>query len=319
MIRPFCNVDLPRLVDVWIQHWSCIGISPPVSMATIEQAILARTFFDPNNLIVAESEGEVRAWCHFAVDGTGSEKAGSEKAGRIRSICFSPDGGLDVCDSLLTAVERAIGSLGAEIVTVGLVRDGHDGYAGLPPIGHGIGIPAADSRTSSLLSRRSYNRDHSISRMVVNTSPYRPPVSRDALQLRRTTRIESHRRIPTEPRLASAMSHFDIERHQTIDHRTDEILSMIEFWSSDVEAQVMNCDNAILDLSLLKQPDQLSIAESYLIGSVIQRMADRRVYTVETAVDSSQQTLIRQLEALQFRNFEQGYQWTKKVPLDEKP
>ncbi|TWT76580.1 hypothetical protein CA13_70760 [Planctomycetes bacterium CA13] len=339
IIRPFRNVDLPCLVDVWIQHWSCVGIAPPVSMATIEQAILARTFFDPQTLLVAEIGGQVQAWCHFAVgppkshqprpfesesefedaanldatnlDATNLDATNLE--GRLRAICFSPDEGLQVCDPLLDAAERAMAKMDATKVSVGLVRDRWDGYAGLPPIGHGIGVPAADSRTSSLLSRKGYNRGGAIARMVVNTSPYRPPVSREALQLRRTTRLEHRLRIPTDPRLASSLSHFDIERHQTTNHQTAEVLSQFDLWSSDVEAQVMNCDNAILDLSLQKEPARLNMAETFLIGSLIQRLADRRVYTVETAVDGSQTELIGQLEALQFRNVEQGYQWTKQL------
>ncbi|TWU41421.1 hypothetical protein Q31b_28650 [Novipirellula aureliae] len=303
-------------------------------MATIEQAILARIFFHRSNLLVAESGGEVRAWCHFGINpvSEASPSVGEKSAelveeqppaeppeqppeleGQIRAICFSADGGLDVCEPLLEASEQAILAQGARRIKVGVVRDRGEGYAGLPPVGHGIGVPAVDSRTSSLLSRKGYNRGKSIFRFVVSTSSYRPPVSREALQFRRTTRLEHVLRIPCEPALASSLSHFDIERFSLLDHRSAEILAQMDLWSSDVEAQVMNCDNAILDLSQRKDPERLDSAETFMIGNLIQRLGDRRIYTVETAVDGTQNELVKQLEALQFKNVEQGYLWTKQI------
>ncbi len=306
-------------------------------MATIEQAILARTFFDPANLLVALSDGQVRAWCHVAVDRYPDEHANElshaavgedivgqdavsqdsvgddEPMARMLAFCFSPDGGLEVCAPLLAAAEARVKELGCNSLRVGLVRDGYDGYVGLPPIGHGIGVPEADTRTTSLLSEMGYTPSEPISRMVVSTSPYRPPVNREALQLRRTTRGVRDPRIPTVPRLASALSHFDIERHKIVDHRTSEVLAQLELWCSDVEAQVMNCSNAILDLSLLEEENQLKAAESFLIGSLIQTLADRRIYFVETAINSDRTELIRQLESLQFENMEKGHQWQKKL------
>ncbi|WP_372717990.1 hypothetical protein [Novipirellula sp.] len=310
------------MVDLWIDHWSCIGMSPPVAMATIEQAILARTFFDPANLLVALSDGQVRAWCHVAVDRY-PEEAGQkgdldtgfehEHMGRMLAICFSPNGGLEVCEPLLAAAEARVKELGCHSLRVGLVRDGYDGYVGLPPIGHGIGVPEADTRTTSLLTQAGYTASDPISRLVVSTSPYRPPVNREALQLRRTTRGVREPRMPVIPRLASAFSHFDIECHKIVDHRTGEMLAQVELWCSDVEAQVMNCAHAILDLSPLENPDRLSGAESFLIGSLIQTLSDRRIYAVETAVNSDRSELIRQLETLQFENTEKGHQWQKKL------
>ncbi|WP_197169306.1 hypothetical protein [Novipirellula galeiformis] len=326
IIRPFCNADLPRLVNVWIEHWSCLGASPPVAMATMEQAILARTFFDPANLLIAQSDGDVLAWCHVAVDGavdseidTTVPKSGvpeesvATRSGRILAFCFSPDGGLEVCDSLLAAAEARVKALGADELNVGLVRDCFDGYVGLPPIGHGIGVPEGDTRMTALLARSGYTLGESISRLVASTSPYRPPINREALQFRRTTRGVRETQIPTQPRLGSAMSHFDIERHQVVDHRTAEVLAEVGLWCSDVEAQVMDGAHAILDLTPLAEAGQLKSVESFLIGSLIQTLADRRIYSVETAINSSQTELIGQLESLQFENTEKGNSWKKKL------
>lgn len=286
-------------------------------MATMEQAILARTFFDPDNLLVAQSDGRLLAWCHVAVDPEPQAAAGEDGVaaaqGRVLAFCFSPAGGREIGESLLAAAETRIQALGGQELSVGHVRDRFHGYLGLPPIGHGIGVPERDTRMTALLSESQYTCGEPISRLVVSTSPYRQPINRAALQFRRTTRGVCQPQIPTLPRLGSAMSHLDIERHQVVDQRTAEVLAEVELWCSDVEAQVMDSAHAILDLSRLEVAGELQTAEGFLIGNLLQSLADRRIYSVETAIDSDQAGLIGQLEALQFENLEKGHRWQKKL------
>ena len=306
-IRSFQNCDLPALADVWIRHWSAVGPSPPVSIATIEQAVLSRAFFDAETLMVATLDDSVVAWCHYQSDPC------DDSAAVICSICFTSEEGLAVCDQLLREVESRIAQSGFSRVTVGMVRDNLFGYAGLAPIGHGIGISATDARTSSLLSRSGYGTDAAIYRLVVSTSPYRAPVSRELLQLRRTTRVEQALVIPDTSVKASAMSHLDAERQTLIDHRSRETLASIDVWLSDPEAQVMSCADAILDLGEIHDRGKLLPTESFLIATAIQSLANRRVFTVETAVDQNQTELIAQLKTLNFNVAEQGHRWGKSL------
>ena len=306
-IRPFQNNDLPALVDVWIDHWSAVGPPPPVSVAMLEQAILARTFFDASHLWIAKVDGAVLAWCHFVPDKT------DEQAAILGVVCFTPDGGLAVCDDLLTAVQQAIRQAGFQRVVVGPLRDDQCGYAGLAPVGHGIGVPAADSRTASLLSRSGFVNQRSVTRMALSTSPYRAPISRQALQLRRTTRIEQCLIIPDDLRRASAMAHLDIKNYRLVDHRASTDLAQISLWTSDPEAQVMSCAESILDLSVVQHRGRIEPAESYLIAAIIQTLADRRIFSVQTAVDTSEDGLIEQLKTLNFQATETGNRWEKQL------
>ena len=227
------------------------------------------------------------------------------------AICFTPDEGLAVCDQLLQEAESRIAQAGFRQVVVGPIRDDALGYAGLSPIGHGIGVPATDARTSSLLSRNGYGTSTALARLIVSTSPYRAPVSREALQLRRTTRIEQRRVVPDQIGNASAMAHFDIERETLVDHRSSKPLASVDWWLSDPEAQVMSCAESIMDLGEIHGRGELRPAESYLIGSTIQTLSNRRVFTVQTSVDQGQSDLILQLKSLLFEVAEQGQRWTK--------
>ena len=287
-----------------MEHWSAVDEAPQVSTAIIEQAILSRTFFETPNLFVVENEGSVEGWTHFLPDPLDETNA------VIGIMCFTPVG-LSACDELLGAAETMIRERGFSRISVGPMRDALLGYSGLEPLGHGIGIPATDVRTASLLSRNAYSPERSITRLTAMTNPYRLPVSREALQLRRSTRLQTEHWFPADPRQASAMAHLDIENFQLINHRTDEVLATVNLWFSDPEAQVMSCANTILDLNEIHSRGSIEPAESFLIGTVIQSLANRRVFSIETAVDSQQSELIDQLTSLHFQNVEQGQRWEK--------
>jgi hypothetical protein len=343
MIRPFQNSDLPGIFEVWIRHWKAARQTPPVSVSILERAILSRNFFRPEFLQVALADGQVIAWAHSFLNetsekqspqqlafGDGTSDVTGAKSATIAAFCFADEPGLAICDQLLKAVETNLLAAGITRIDVGLVRDDRHGYAGLAPIGHGIGVPVSDARTGSLLSRRGYHVARSIDRMVVQTSMYRPPVNRAFLQFRRSTRLGYVPVLPSNERIAAAMSHFDLERHVLVDHQQQQTLAMCGLWMGDSEVQVMESSRAILALSLLDahcydgQPAQVAgsiFSEStskelttecqYLISSLVQSLSNRQIFTVETAVDRDDQKLIEQLIQLKFASVEQGKQWTK--------
>lgn len=331
LIRPFQNSDLPGVFEVWMRHWQAAKHSPPVSLSILERAIMSRQFFDPQTLIVGLADGQVIAWAHWFADPPGIDEPEASdqdvRGATIAAFCLADEPGLAICDQLLLEVEADLRQRGIHHVRVGTVRDERNGYAGLAPIGHGIGIPVADARTNSMLSRHGYHVDRNFDRMVVNTSTYRPPVNRSFLQFRRSTRLDHLPVLPHGERTSSAMSHFDIERHILMDHRQQEPLAVCGLWMGDPEVQVMESSRAILSLRLLEATDfhghpirvdaaasnsnELSDEKQFLITSMIQSLSNRQIFTVETSIDRSETVLIEQLKQLKFDCVEQGRQWLK--------
>ncbi|QDV41521.1 hypothetical protein Enr13x_13640 [Stieleria neptunia] len=314
-VRDFCNADLPGLARVWSEHWTAAQSPPPISTTIIERAILSRAFFSPKDLLVATIDGRVEAWCHFSRPGDhGDEWSGmpASDVAILSAICFT-HAGLKCCDDLLKAAEQRIQQEECHSILAGPMRDQQCGYVGLSPIGHGIGIPDVDVRAASLLSRHGFSPEKSFQRMVVTTAPYRPPVSREMMQFRRTTRAERSAVVPQQGRYASAMAHLDIEHHQLINHRNGDRLANVRLWLSDPEAQVMSCSEAILDLSVIETPGELTSAETFLVAALIQSMATRCVFRVETAINGEHSILKEQLSALHFENTQRGQRWTKEL------
>jgi hypothetical protein len=105
----------------------------------------------------------------------------------------------------------------------------------------------------------------------------------------------------------------DIEHHQLINHRNGDRLANLRLWLSDPESQVMSCSDAILDLSVIETSGQLTPAETFLVAAVIQSLATRCVFRVETSINSEQTDLQDQLMTLQFKKEQRGQRWKKEL------
>ncbi len=286
-----------------------IGPDPMISMAQLEQAILARTFFEPGCLLIVDSRQDSRAidgWCLTYRDPESATSAS------VCAVCLSSASDDSAGDQLIDAVESQMVANAVQQVHAGVVRDRQFGLAGLSPIGHGIGVPMLDLRMSSILQQRNYDQQRGVQRMTAMVAGFRPPVSRDSMQLRRTSERSFSDYLHPTARGAAAMSHLNIETHCLIDRAGTE-LSRLNLWFSDAEAEVMSPSQAILDLTEIRSDDGVSAADSYLIGSVVQSLGSLGIASVETAVDMNQPVRMAQLEALGFTAGDQGIEWVKRL------
>lgn len=274
-----------------------------VTIAQFEQAILARTFFDPNALLVFDS-GTIDGWCLSYRDPESPERA------VIAAICLSNQGAPSFGSQLLQTAETRIASEGIEHIHVGAVRDRSFGLAGLNPIGHGIGIPMHDTHIASILTEQGYAERQAVQRMTATVSGYRPPVSRETMQLRRSSQVISSNSGHPNTRASAGMSHLDIETHR-LENSSGNELTRLNVWFSDPEAEVMDPTRVILDLTMLKSDDKISAVEGYLIGTIVQSLVARGIATVETAIDLNQQVLIAQMRTLGFEATDSGIGWEK--------
>ena len=304
-VRPFCNADLPQLVGLWNEHWGSIGPNPNVNIAQFEQALVARTFFRPENLLVFDSGG-IQAWCVCFQERELAEN------GLIAFLCLANAVDPSVATQLIDAAVTRLVAMGASKIRVGVARDHRYGFAGLNPVGYGIGIPQVDSRIGTLLNNCGFSTEVTFQRLSATVQGYRPPVSRDAIQLRRSTQVDMVEFSHADQRSAAAMSHLDVEMLRLID-RTQTVLARIHLWFSDPEAEVMNPAMAIIDLSSRQSPDQLLSEEAYLCATAIQSLVARGIAVAETVVDTNHSELLEQLRGLNFQATDCGDVWVKQL------
>jgi len=304
-IRPFQNADVPGLLEAWIEHWASFGPAPQLSVAKFEQAVLARRSFRQSEMRVAIQNDQVVGWASIAASAT------DETVAVLYALCFAP-GPDQTGDQLLTAMQQAAKDAGFQKLQVGVVRDQSFGLAGLDPIGHGVAVPQTDAATGRVLAAAGFAEQAELVRMAASTHGYRPPISRESMQLRRTSQVRTDNHFFDDARQASAMAHLDVETNRLFDRGGNQ-LANLDFWYSDPEAEVMNPTVAIVDLGEAYRRGRLETAELYLLGTILQSMEQRRVLVAETAIESDRAELINQLQSLRFQILYAGNRWEKQI------
>jgi len=277
-----------------------------VSQAQFEQAVLARTFFRPDELLVAEQDGVATGWLQFCQSPSDPELM------VIPAICLGVTADPVLGNELLAEAHQRIAAAGAKRIQAGVVRDDEFGYAGLDPIGHGCGISSADTRVQQSLQASGYEVSSRCVAMSVSVSGFRPPMNREAMLYRRSTQVEVEAFCYRDPRHAAGMSHLDVETRSLVD-RTGQPLASINLWLSDPEAEVMRHSLMVLDIHDAQARGRLEPAEFYLIGATILEAVSRNLLTVETVVDQDKTELLSGLESLLFRPSAEGDVWRRNV------
>lgn len=318
--RSLRNGDLPQLLSVFRQHHEAYGVMADVSLAQFEQAILARNFFEPGQLLVAASQDPdgdddgnppLLGWCHFGLQ---PQSDTAELGVSIAAICLAKqcEAGVAVqlVDEAIRIASERVGTRIDPTFYAGLFRDDRFGYAGLAPYSFGYGIENMDVRLHGVLQACGFVADRSIVQLVASTDGYRPAFSREAMQLRRSAVVEQKRVVPTVIRRATALSHLDVERHALVD-RSGSVIGGIDFLFSDAEAEVMSPSRAMIDLNLDHEED-LSATDSYLISAVAGTLADRGIRHIEAVVDANDVSLINQLGKISFTVAGEGTIWKRR-------
>lgn len=305
-IRTFRNSDLPNLVSVYNQNSVRLGHHVSVDAAQLEQAILSRSFFDRETLLLAVSEdemsaGQVIAWMPLSL----AAGDGGEPSGVIPLIACSD---LAKSGDVAMLIDHAIALLAKQNVsrlTAGLVQDHSLGFAGLAPLGSGFGIGRTDPMVAEQFIAKGFALNRSVVRMVAYTADYRPAVNREMIQFRRSSGVHHARELPGGIRASIAMSHLDLERFALVD-RAGTVIGGVDFWFSDSEAQVMPPSTALVDLPARMSDGKIPTTDCYLISAAIAQFEDRGVRRVETTVDADESALIDQLSRVCFQPEDDG-------------
>ena len=319
--RSLRNSDLPELLSVFRQHHEAYGVMADVSLAQFEQAILARNFFDPAQLLVAVDDDangnqSLLGWCHIGLnsdtDDTGTNDTVPSVS--IAAICLAnqceASAAVQLVDEAIRIAGDWLGPGSDPTCFAGLFRDDRFGYAGLTPYSFGYGIENMDVRLHGVLQACGFVADRSIVRLVASTDGYRPAFSREAMQFRRSAVVEQKRVLPSVIRRAAALSHLDLERHALVDG-SGSVIGGIDFLFSDAEAEVMSPSLAMIDLNLGEE-ETLSATDSYLISAVAGTLADRGIRQVEAVVDASEVSLINQMGKISFTVAGEGTVWKRR-------
>ena len=144
--RHFRNTDPPALVEVWNESFPGRGAYRLRSANLLEHAVLAKSYFDPMGLIVAEDEGKVVGFSHAGFGPNSAENGLEATPGVVCMVAVKPSHRRrQIGSELLRRAEEYLKTRGSVKYIAGGVRPINPFYFGL--------YGGADSPASSIPTR----------------------------------------------------------------------------------------------------------------------------------------------------------------------
>lgn len=151
--RKFANTDSPRLVQAWNEMFTSRGCVPLQSANYLDRFILAKIYFDPAGLIIAEEDGVILGFAHAGMALDISPRRGVTCILGVRPASRRRGIGSE----LLSRCEQYLRKRGAEVLCVGEVGLRCPFYLGLYGGSDSPGILATDTLAEPFLLKRGYH------------------------------------------------------------------------------------------------------------------------------------------------------------------
>jgi ribosomal protein S18 acetylase RimI-like enzyme len=155
--RTFRNYDPPALVEVWNQCFTSRGAFPLRNCALLEICVLAKPYFDPAGLIIAEDAGKVIGFAHA---GFGPNAAETDICADVGIICvigvIPSHRRKGIGTELLRRCEAYLKQYGVKEYVGGGIRPLNPFYFGMYGGANSPGFLASDLAAAPFFERHSY-------------------------------------------------------------------------------------------------------------------------------------------------------------------
>jgi len=292
-IRTFLNCDPPAMAEVWLAHHRLDQSGRGHIVQQIELAGLAKTYFDPAGLLIAESNGQLLGWIHV---GFGC-RSDSWQLDRHRAClaCLAVRPG--PCEDALAAELIDAAHLyalrhGASEIFGGPCQQLAPFYLGTRLAAGPPGVADHDSRRALWLQQSGYQLLDRTTSWELDVSRFRQPVDRHQIALRRQARVE-----PGNPSLpligcqAIALSHIDRIAYRLCERGNPQPLGEAIFWHPELGG--LGSDISVhLSSAAPDRPLPLDHAQHvYLLSEAIKQLQLERVPLVHTTTFESDHDL----------------------------
>lgn len=187
--RSFRNTDPPQLTEVWNETFTGRGAIPLPSPTPLERFVLAKPYFDPNGLILAEDEGRVIGFGHAGLS-IGQPQQGVVSLVGVRPA-FQRRG---IGTELLRRCEAYLGERGATTILAGAKGSQNPFYLGLYGGCDSPGILDSDVAGRSFVTKLGYQDKERV--LVFHRDLAKPVKVVDTRFAKVRQRYELHARSP---------------------------------------------------------------------------------------------------------------------------
>ena len=193
--RPFRNDDPARLVNLWNSRTEQRGLARPLSIATFEELVLGKPYFDRQGLIVALDDDSDKMLRGFAHTGFGPKDSFDCLDKQLGAICLlmtddRDDAGL-IAGELVERSEAYLRNSGTRVIYGGGMFPVNPFYLGLYGGSELPGILRSDKQFTRAVQSAGYREADCCKVLHLDVARFRPTVNRRQIQIRRTTQLET--------------------------------------------------------------------------------------------------------------------------------
>jgi GNAT superfamily N-acetyltransferase len=312
-IRPFSNLDPPAVTEVWQRCAQQPGLTLPVSVDSFERLVFSKLYFPESRLFLAFEGDKPLGFAHAAFGPNRDRTWISTETGVVCMLLVCPECPRRdaVARQLLDQCDRFLMDCGASVIQGGASPPLAPFYAGLyggslPP-----GIFTTDRFTQEVFTAAGYQP---VGRTLIcrrSLDGFRPPVDRQLMQVRRSTRLNTLVDPPSRDWWeAMEIGEFDLTRFELSERRCPGLVGSLTVRDMGPPSPDLPGPAAgILDLFVEESHRRQGVA-TFLLGEAFTQLVQQGLGSVEAHIppdDPGCSALCRKLglqvaaEAVRFR------------------
>jgi len=306
--RGFDNSDSPRLVALWNQAWDQRGLVQPISGSVLETEVLAKPYFDPRGLILAEMAGETVGMVHAGFGPLEGRCELDYSLGVVALIMVQQRPyRIAIEDRLLAEAEAYLRGSGAQVVYGGQMRPLNPFYFGLYGGSELGGIVANDDVMHGVLRRAGWGPCSQSVGLRREIHHFRPPVDRRTLQHRR----QFHVTMETNPLVtdwwqACMLANAEYLRFRVTPRAGGRAVAEAVYWGMDAMSRFRGVTTAGLLSLHVEPPLRGQGVGPFLVAESLRQLQENAVMAVETQTMADNQVALRLYHRLGFTEVTQG-------------
>jgi ribosomal protein S18 acetylase RimI-like enzyme len=312
--RTFRNTDPPRLVDVWNQAFPGRGAVSLRNSTPLERFVLAKPYFDPAGLILAEEDNRCVGFAHSAVVDPGN----GPKQGVICMLGIRPTHrGRGIGPELLRRTEQYLLDRGAQILLAGGYDRSNPFYFGIYGGANCPGFLQSNPEAEEFFLRHGYRIHQTI--LILQRRLEQPVQVADPRFGVLRTQYQVCMRSPR--RLKDWWQECTVGVVEPLEFRLEEKSGVLRARALAWEMEGFSARwgwpaVGVIDFDVDPAYRRLGIGK-YFLTSILKQLQDQYFHTVEVQIDETNVAAIQFLSPLGFEQVDLGRVYAKDVAAGE--
>ena len=307
-IRSYHNTDTQALCRVFNAHYQAAGLPCVLTPLSLELCVLAKPYFSPEQLLIAEVDGEVIGFTLVGFEAATDLRALDQSRGVISALCLMPHAADDrAAPELIAAAMRQVAQSGATHMRFCPPPPASPYMAGLAPGDAMIGSPNSDLRQQKWLTYAGWTAGDTIVYWDLDLAQFHPPMDRMQIQIRRMAHVD---RLLDEPLLpwylASMLGHAEQIGFQLTVRDTRRVTADIVLWT--IGQELIPQPDVVARLWPLEADDCQRSQDQivFLLAEAFRQLREDRVDGLRTVSNAREVDVTRLLERMGFQALEYG-------------